>query len=372
MKKNGRPRSSTNHPAHIQPEKLPNYVWYNTSGNGKWMLKYYDIDTQKWRSRRICSGKATLSQIWQAYESNNEEKKLTFRTLSVEFQKSNRWQKLALSTKNDYLLCHKQICERKTSEVLLGDIPFSAWTTGTVRSYRDKRETESASRANKELSYMKSLFSWALEYEFIKTNPAKDVRKIKLDSRSHYAKDEDYNYMLEIAKKSNYWYLPFCMELAYLCRMRLCEVFALTDAHELEEGLLIERRKGSKDNITAWTPRLRSAWDSAKEIRDQILEKRKQPMATDETRRFIFISNRTGDVISIDGAKTALARIGKLAEEQAKNENKPFQRFWFHDLKRKGISDTDGDRKKASGHRSEAALNVYDVALDVVKPAGKD
>ena len=35
-------------------------------------------------------------------------------------------------------------------------------------------------------------------------------------------------------------------------------------------------------------------------------------------------------------------------------------RFSFHDLKATGVSDFEGDKKKASGHKSERMVNVYD------------
>ena len=35
-------------------------------------------------------------------------------------------------------------------------------------------------------------------------------------------------------------------------------------------------------------------------------------------------------------------------------------RFSFHDLKAAGVSDFDGDKKAASGHKSERMVNVYD------------
>ena len=34
--------------------------------------------------------------------------------------------------------------------------------------------------------------------------------------------------------------------------------------------------------------------------------------------------------------------------------------FTFHDLKAKGVSDFNGDKKAASGHRSEAMVSIYD------------
>lgn len=71
MKKPGRKRSSPNIPAHINADKLPDRVWFNASGAGKWMLNYYDEFARR-KTRRLCGPEATLSEIWQRYESFNE------------------------------------------------------------------------------------------------------------------------------------------------------------------------------------------------------------------------------------------------------------------------------------------------------------
>lgn len=65
-------------------------------------------------------------------------------------------------------------------------------------------------------------------------------------------------------------YMWIVMELAYLCRLRGIEAVTLTDANALEEGVMTNRRKGSRNNIVCWTPRLRYAWDMAVERRSQL------------------------------------------------------------------------------------------------------
>ncbi|RMQ96179.1 Prophage PSPPH06, site-specific recombinase phage integrase protein [Pseudomonas savastanoi pv. glycinea] len=45
------------------------------------------------------------------------------------------------------------------------------------------------------------------------------------------------------------------------------------------------------------------------------------------------------------------------------------ERFGLHDLKRRGITDTVGNRavkQEASGHRDEAMMDVYDLSLPLV------
>jgi site-specific recombinase XerC len=356
-------------PAHIDAKKLPTGIWWDKSGAGKWMLKYKDADMGKWRSKRLIGAEASLAEIWQAYESHNAPRVATFSTLSKDFQQTPIWRRLAISTQRDYLDCHMQICSTKGKTGTLGDVPLSQWTIGLVRKYRDKRGEASASRANKELAYIKRIFSWAYEYEKIKFNPADGVKKLTIKPRQHYAEDSDYEFMLQVAKESNYWYVWPAMEIAYLCRMRLSEVLDLSDANELPAGLLIKRRKGSRDNITEWNPRLRAAWDHAIATRNQILADRKQPHPIRAEHRHIIISERTGDKIVLDSLKTAIGRITVAAKQAAEKRGINWVPFTFHDLKRKGVSDTSGDKLEASGHRTASMLNVYDVKLKTVKPS---
>ncbi len=48
-------------------------------------------------------------------------------------------------------------------------------------------------------------------------------------------------------------------ETAYRCLMRSVEVRDLTDANAQEGSVVVRRRKGSRDNLTRWSPELRTA-----------------------------------------------------------------------------------------------------------------
>jgi hypothetical protein len=134
---------------------------------------------------------------------------------------------------------------------------------------------------------------------------------------------------------------------------------------------LIKRRKGSRDNIVKWNDNLRETWQAAIDHRNQILRDRKQPHPISPEARYIFISERTGDRIQPSSLKTALSRIGMAAEKAAAEQGIQWTRFTFHDLKRKGVSDTTGNKQDASGHRQASMLNIYDVKIKTVDPAGQ-
>lgn len=47
-------------------------------------------------------------------------------------------------------------------------------------------------------------------------------------------------------------------------------------------------------------------------------------------------------------------------------------RFGLHSLKHCGVTDTKGNKKEASGHKTDAMLHVYEHSLPVVAEAGAD
>lgn len=161
------------------------------------------------------------------------------------------------------------------------------------------------------------------------------------------------------------------MEIAYLCRLRGIEVITLTDANALKEGILTNRRKGSRNNIVTWTPRLCSAWDAAIAMRTRIWEKRKTVVNLAPDQRPIIV-NSGGRPLSKSELDTAWQRfITAAIEDGVLTED---QRFSLHDLKRKGITDTPGnraDKQLASGHRDGAMLDVYDLSVPTVKPSAE-
>lgn len=368
-----KPRTSRNLPSHIQPvrDKLPAGVWFvNTGKVGHWRIEWREGGAKK--TAYLCKGSATLAEIHAAKDlfktSVPAAQALTFRLLSERFQTTLIWKGLSHETRRDYTGCHKAIVNRETKTGLLGDQPLDKWTKGLLLIYRDKRAEASPQRANKEISYIKRLFSWAFEYELIKDNISLGISKVKVTPRSHYVEIADYNWMLECAKNSEYCYLYYAMELAYLCMLRRQEIIDLTLANELPEGLLIKRRKGSRSNIMAWTPRLETVWNEAKARALSIYEARHQPVPIKKEHRKLIISKRTGDPITTEGLSTAWERVTDQAVIKAEQQGRAFTKFWLHDLKKRGISDHEGDKMAAAGHRTRSMTELYDLSVGVFNP----
>lgn len=133
--------------------------------------------------------------------------------------------------------------------------------------------------------------------------------------------------------------------------------------------MLTNRRKGSRDNVVTWTPRLRAAWDAAKARRAQVWKARGTAVPVNPEKRFIITAEHGGP-LGKSGLDTAWNRFirnaitaGVITAEQ---------RFGLHDLKRRGITDTPGtraDKQEASGHRDESMLDIYDLSVPKVAPS---
>jgi integrase len=175
----------------------------------------------------------------------------------------------------------------------------------------------------------------------VPSNPARGVAALKEQSRDRYVSEGEYIAFLGFVAPT-YPYLVPVAELAYLCRLRISEVCDLKRADIREDGLFAARRKGSKDALTGWTPRLRAAVNGALSLHGDIASLYVIPGTTRGRMRESTIQT------AWQRAMVKWAALGNT-------------RFRLHDLKRKGVSDADGDKLAASGHRSAAMLRVYDV-----------
>ena len=167
-------------------------------------------------------------------------------------------------------------------------------------------------------------------------------------------------------------YLWIVMELAYICRLRGIEVVTLTDANSTADGVMTNRRKGSRDNIVRWYPRLSAAWNAATERRAGIWKAKGRPVPMHPENRPLIVA-ADGSELRKSSLDTAWQRLIKLAiEEEIITEE---ERFGLHDLKRRGITDTKGTRhekQEASGHRSASMMDTYDFSVPIVQWPGND
>lgn len=378
----GRKRQHSPHiPKHIDQAAIPAAVYFDHRGSGVWYTLYLD-EAGKQRRTNLAGRDVTLSELHRIMEERAgiDRDSLTF--LAEQFHKSDQLKRLAKKTQDDYCYSRDVLLGIPTKlGKPLGELAVRKFTPPLVQRVIDRiAEDGTPSKAAHALRYLRRLMQWGRNRGYVDANPAQGIEAPKERKLRRLPEPTAMAALIQFAQQQGKLtrgekgacapYLWYVMEISYLCRLRGIETVTLTDANETPEGVLTNRRKGSRDNIVRWTPRLRAAWDAARQVRAEIWEKKKMPVPiAAEQRRLIVAAH--GGALQKTSLDTAWQRLVTQAIE--KGVMTAEQRFGLHDFKRRGITDTEGtraDKQQASGHRSEGMLDVYDLSVPVVNPAG--
>ena len=381
-------------PAHIDQQRLPAGLYWDRSGAGRWYVRVPHPEGIGSKTTTVAGAGARLSDLHAIMEQRaGNAVRGTIGCVIDEFEDSTEFKALATGTQKSYKTSAAHVRAWKTPlgptldqlqvdkleppvfqrlvEIIAKGQPESRPGAG------DGRPAE-PSKANHLLRFLRRTFAWGVRYGHCKTNPAKGVKQAKERKQHKMPAHEAYLAVLQFARLrgarkahslgSSPPYLAPLMEIAYLCRLRGIEINMLVEAQGVETGLRTDRRKGSQNNIVAWTPRLRTAWDALLANRAAVIKRRHQPEQIHAERRYLVISE-DGEPLTKSGLDSAWQRlIASCVKQKIIAEE---QRFSLHDLKRKGGTDTSGtkaDKQQALGV-TEAMMKVYDHSLAVVKPS---
>lgn len=288
---------------------------------------------------------APLSEVWAAYEARVLGLgRRTIRDLVDRYLASDEAQALA-SHGQRARMARTLLGWLTEGGVPLGDRPAQGLKPHHVRQYlRARAQAGAPVRGNREVDLLATAWRWAVEVEGWWSEPFPAARKNTERPRDRYISDAEYSALLDAAR-SGPPYLALAMELAFLCRARRAEVCAMTRDDVTDRGLLVRRRKGSRDTVATWTPRLRAVVDAALAL----------PRAPGHipARRALLVTER-GKPVRPEALSAAWDRM--RVRLRAEGRDVPH----FHDLKAKGATDFSGaDVKKATGHRSDRSAAVY-------------
>jgi len=338
-------------------QKAPTHVYFR---KGRWVFyPYVDGKRGKEVSLKV-DGKllredAPMSLVWQAYEALHGATSDSIEWLIKKYLKSDYYHSLAIRTKKEYDRYANTIIEFPTkSGEPLGSFPYEQLTPGSVKTYLEKREAKIA--ANREMEFLSSVFTWAIERDVIHClNPCKGVRHNKEQSRSRYVEDWEYKLVHKLASEGRSKYIAVMMEFAYLCRARRGELSNRTNGEDygllkkdVRHGdyVLLRRSKGSLSEKTLWSERMEQAYQMAKSLNKSVLSP-------------FLIHGKDGHPIKKNAFESAWQRLMAKALQNGLEE-----KFTFHDIKAKGVSDHE---EHHSGHKSEKAKAVYLRQIDEVK-----
>lgn len=313
------------------------YEWHPKAGGSVSLCKLETEETDQLKAK-----------VWKLYaeKSGNEDREYTVSNMIDDYFKSPQFiKRLSPTTQGDYRIYSKKV------RIVFGKMQPQKVKPKHVRAFMDKIGINHPVSANRHHSFLSVLFGWGVQYGKLDQNPARECRKFREKPRDRYVTDKEYEIVINLARKSGSPFIAPMMEIAYLCRLRAIEVRSLTNDQILPEGIRCERRKGSENEITAWSPRLKAAIEEAQNL---------YPGVNRSLRA--VICGRNGAPVAERAYKTAWKR---LMIEALKPENGLKERFTFHDLKAKGISD---HNKKFGGHRDKKMQAVYDRVPNLQSP----
>lgn len=379
----GRPRkAAANLPKHIDPDRIPKGIYWDAAGR-RWVTRERLPDGRN-STRRVAGAEAQLSDLHRIAEERRGTDTTSLAGICALFEASPQWRELSSSTRKDYTYCRQVLCTwpTRTRGQSIGQLRAQGITRPLVQRLVDAIAATGPSKAAHVRRYLSRIWEWSANRGHVTgINPATGIDMPKERQQRRLPDPATMAALIQLAHKrgqipqnsegSGPPYLWAVAELAYLCRLRGIEVITLTEDAAGDAGLRTNRRKGSRDNIVRWTPRLRAAWQALIDQRDATWARKRTPVPIRPEQRPVVVS-RSGQPLRKSTLDTAWQRLITAAINDGVIT--PDQRFALHDLKRRGITDTPGtraDKQDASGHRDQGMLDVYDHSLPVVSPSSE-
>lgn len=283
--------------------------------------KYFHVVRQKW----TLIG-ATFVEAMQKYA----ELEGIDRTGSTVKDAITRYQLEILPT-----LAAKTQEERTRQAVLLikvfGRMPLQDVKPHHVAGYLDRREAKVA--ANREITYLSSVFAYAMRWGWCETNPCTGIRRNTERKRSRYITDAE----LALLKSKASEQLRCIIDLAYLTAVRKGDLLRIRLNDLREDGLYIMPSKTEDSTgqamLILYTPALLETVNTAK-----ALKRRASSM-------YLF-ATRDGTPHSISGFNSMWRRLKARCG---------LEDVHFHDLRAKALTDA----KHARGSDYAQALGNH-------------
>ncbi|KXB13278.1 site-specific integrase [Xylella fastidiosa] len=374
------PRPRKHHlsiPPHIDQSKIPKGIYWDSSGKGRW----YVLEIPR-KAVAVAGPSALLSDLHSIMEARSgAHERGTIGHVITHYLRSTDFQQLAPRTQEDY---HRQVeivrSYKTTMGMTLDRLHIARMSPAIIQRIVEKIAVGNGeikgkpTKANHLFRFLRLVFSWGIRHGHCMDNPAKGVRQAPERKRDGMPTLEAFAAILQFATRRGRLkahtagsvprYIAPLMYIAYACRLRGIEAMTLTEANATEHGILSNRRKRSRDNITRWTPRLRQAWAELLAHRAAVLKRNCLPQRLHPQDRYLVLAE-SGHLLTKSGLDTAWQRLMALAIQEKVILDK--QRFTLHGIKHRGI--TDSTDKSSGGHRSESMRQRYDHALPIVEPA---
>lgn len=318
----------------------------------RWVEPYpkgYRVKRRGYPTHHLAGPEATRSEVWQAYEqwqAQGASAPTLSDVLDLYFASPQYTKELKPQTQADYLRYSNKI------RAVFGQMQPDHITSPAVQLYMDARGKDYPTAANRERTLLGIVLRWGKARGLATIeDPTAAVKPLREAQGGRYVEDGEYLAFYDWLGDKGHKAHQAAMEIAYLCAARQQDVLALTRTDILDDGLLIYQQKTGKKQVKLWTPRLQEAVELA--------------LATNtgaKVQSAHLIRGKSGRGFTRDGFNSVWLREQKKAFDAGALP----QRFRFHDLKVKGISDFEGDKQEFSGHKTRSMVERYNRTADRV------
>jgi integrase len=225
--------------------------------------------------------------------------------------------------------------EIKPLKIFFGDMSPQKIKPVDIYKYLDIR-SKTPTAANLEKALLSCIFSKAIKWGIVESNPCRVVKKLKVKKRNRYITDEEFQTLYALASP----FIRSVLNLAYITGQRISDILNISLADLKEDGLYITQRKTGKKLIFDLTEDLKIVIAEAKSIKRNILG------------IYLFCS-RKGTKYTYDGFNSIFYRLKVKAG---------LKDVHFHDIRAKATTDANAqgrDAQKLAGHESRAMTDHY-------------
>ena len=219
-----------------------------------------------------------------------------------------------------------------------------------VYAYLDQRGRSSETRANREIALLSHMFTKAIRWGVVDSNPCKGVERFRENPRERYVEDWEY-----LAFKNHAGALIAAyMDFKLITGLRKADILSMRLDQLKDDGIHVTISKTGKRIVIKWSDALKLAVDRVRKIQRPI-------------RGLHLFCTRHGGPYTVSGFSSIWQR--KMASALAKNVLS--ERFTDHDIRRKTASDLDDPEhaQRLLGHSNVAVtLKHYRVKPEVVEP----
>ena len=216
-----------------------------------------------------------------------------------------------------------------------------------IAKYLDIRGIKAPIRANREISLLSHIFSYAMRWGQLDRNPCLGVAKHPEKGRDRYITDQEFEGVKNLASEL----IATVMDFAYITAMRKGDILKLRLDQITDEGIWVKQSKTGSKQLYEWTTGLTNAVTRAKSL--------KRPI-----RGLYLFCTRQGQPYSDTGFKAMWNRV------QIKWADLGEQRFTFHDIRAKALTDAKRlglDAQSLAGHATSAMTEHYIKKREFVK-----